>query len=345
MVKLKSTFFAVCIQELVGNNSSSMATFACVSDCLQLLSFDGDCVAPMCSSVLPTGSEDTLSALCWNHTNQVVATASSESRKIQLWQATNASLLSCVPFDKEELTDNITGVSFSSSSRYIAAGICSKVYMWDLKRRNLKAIFQHDYCVSSLLYYQDSHIFAGDAGGAVKCWDLKTRECSREGAPNNSSADCLALTSGSRTPANLVCGRSNGSLQVYDLNSFSTVRNMHIHALDGVTDIAGSPRNSKLLTAVCKGEGKVSLIDLSAGSTGLSGGSGSASENLYQPSASISLFHTRPTCVSCHENGFHIVLGCTGGQIMVYDWRNARAPVCEYQLPSAGAINDISFQV
>lgn len=322
-----------------------MSSFACVSNVLELFSFEGEEITPICRSELPIVSGDNLSALCWNHTNQVVATASTESKKIQLWQAANASLLSSIPFGKEELADTITGVAFSSSSRYIAAGVYSKVHVWDLKRRNLKAAFQHDSAVSALLYHQDSHIYSGDMGGVVRCWDLKAGECSGECAPINSTAACMTLTSSSRAPANLICGRRNGSLQVYDLSTLGVVRNMHIHSLDGITAICGSPRNSKLLTAVCKGEGKVSLIDITTGSSGPSGGTGSTSENLYQPSASISLFHARPTCVSCHENGFHVAIGCTGGQVLIYDWRNARAPVCEYQLPAGGEISGISFQV
>ena len=340
-----------------------MSTLACISDHLSLYHFGGDAAASLTPVCRTSSDGDEFTSLCWNHTNQVVATTNSVSRKIKLWQASNANMLSSIPFGVgEEFTQDAIGVTFSNTSRFISAGVGKKCLVWDLKRRNLKASFQHSSIVSTVVYYQDSHIVAGDVSGSIKMWDIKSNSLLHEAAPPPldtvvSAVRCVQI--GSKSSNNLVSGRSDGTIQVYDLSSFALLRHLRVHGKKPVTSLSLSPRNSKLLTSVGS-DTRVCLVDISSGS-----GSSGDVNTPYTPSATIQLPDKKgiPTCVSCHENGFHVAIGSTSGVVLMYDWRHSAIPVCEVTINGsgsnntpgsgrsnagtrrAGTINGISFQV
>lgn len=88
-----------------------------------------------------------ISALSWNHTNQVVAIAGTEP-KISLVQTSSGQLLSSLPFSVAEASafaGDTRAIAFSCNSRYLASTSGRIVHLWDLKRRQLRASFPGKY--------------------------------------------------------------------------------------------------------------------------------------------------------------------------------------------------------
>lgn len=153
-----------------------MSSIAVVSDVVRFWDFSDDSLSHVTSCTPPCGI---LSDACWNHTNQVLAVGGS-GPKICLVQASNGNVLSHLPYsDENEIFNDlpVSSLSFSSSSRYLAAGADANVYIWDLKQRSSKWCLEgHTNKVSSVQFLHDSHVVAGDHDGAVCIWSVKDGE-------------------------------------------------------------------------------------------------------------------------------------------------------------------------
>ena len=288
-----------------------------------------------------------LTSVCWNHSNQVVAT-SNVDRTIQLWQVSNVEPLTTIPFDpSESVLGEIKQVKFSNNSRYVAAASNKEILLWDLKKRILKSRFMHNGILNAIGYFQDIYVVGGDNAGDLRFWDLKTETnvfSSLILYPTlNSPIECIAVQA--IKPNYVFCGRRDGTIQIFDTLHFKLIRNLNIFSSSGITDLSLSPRNPKLLTAVSGMERKVSLIDVQGGSSASS--SEGVSPGLHPAVSSIILpvGEGSPNCVCCHENGFHIAVGSSNGIVLVYDWRDSKAPVCRYAVGNGtgGGIRSLSF--
>lgn len=328
-----------------------MSNIACISNKINVIEFDYNNIDDNPLKVLCSASPDgdQFTSLCWNHTNQVIAASNRVSRKIKLYQASNGTMLSSIPFNENEIiTDNIVGVAFSNNSRYIAAGVGNKALVWDLKRRNLKCTFKHDSPVTVVTYFQDSKIICGDNSGVIKVWDMKTTEAIAQ-TDSSLFSPVQKIKICNKIPNHMICHRKDGTIQVYDLHdSCKMLRNMLIstansntdaYSSSGIVDFSLSPRNNKLLTTISS-DGFISLVDTSMGGNGIK-------PQIYRPSALIppNSLNGQPSCVACHENGFHFAVGTTVGVLYIFDWRNASDPVCQYSVSPGSALRNIEFQV
>lgn len=263
--------------------------------------------------------------LSWNHTNQVLAVSGS-ARKINLIHSQNGQLLSTIPFVEnrdsiEHIDEEISSISFSPNSRYIANGAGSLLCIWDLKRRNLKfKLNGHQSSITSLSFLSDSDIVCGDLKGSIRIWDIKTGISSKEGIIENKSSSSdnnlylPSVTCVKVAPLGIpriAVGYSNGYLSLWDPIILKEIRHQSIHN-SPLMALSYSPKNVRLV-ATAGYDGKMSLVDT---------GSKTASD----PSASIDIGE-RLTAVSFHENAVHCAVGTDTGRVLIYDWRNIRKPI------------------
>jgi len=202
-----------------------------------------------------------------------------------------------------------------------------------------------------MTYFQDNRVLSGDISGSIKLWDMKSNESIAQ-TDKILTSPIHMIKICNKYPNNMICSRNDGSIQVYDIhNSCSMLRNMQIYTpntntnTNGIVGLSLSPRNSKLLTTI-SGDGTISLIDTSAGGNTIN-------PQQYRPSAIINpntsgasgTSQSKPTSISCHENGFHFAVVTTDGNMVIYDWRHATEPVCRYTVSPGVAIHNIEFQV
>jgi WD40 repeat protein len=173
------------------------------------------------------GFNGKLNTVSWNHTNQVVAVAGT-ARVIHLVQASNGQFLSEVPFSSVQerailhsdthIIDDITSISFSNSSRYLASSSGNSVHIWDLKRRNLRVHKKiGTSIISSLLFLSDgTKVITGNQKGNLDIWDFEqssdvTGLVTTEFTPRGITS--MDIISGSQTK--LGCGYDDGSISVF----------------------------------------------------------------------------------------------------------------------------------
>ena len=289
-----------------------------------------------------------LTSVCFNHSNQVVVTSSDS---IELWQVSNLDPLTSIPFNNENIPGDLKKVKFSSNSRYVAAASLNEILVWDLKERNLKSRFLHNGIVNSIAFFLDSFIIGGDDTGDLRIWNLKAKTdagvcvfSSLSRYPElDSPVSCVAVQS--MRPNHVYCGRSDGTVQVFDQALLTLVRSMTIYPASGVTDLSLSPRNPKLLTAISAQERRISLIDVQAATPAPAAGTSHAPTAVHPAVSSVLLppGGGEPTCVCCHENGFHIAVGTSAGRVLLYDWRDSKAPVCDHQVGTGTPVYGMAF--
>ena len=274
-----------------------------------------------------------LNGLSWNHTNQVIAIGGS-GRKARLIQASNGAILSTIPFTDlsniEYMDKEIGAISFSSNSRYLATGTGSNIEIWDLKNRTIRSQFtSHKGNINSLLFFPDGNIIAGDITGSIRIWDVKNETSSGEMNYNKISLKCLEL-SPQITNSNfkIAAGYDDGSIVVWDASSLKNIRHQIVHK-GIVMDLSYSPKNPRLV-ATAGFDGRLSLVDTAS--------------KTNDPSAFIDV-GDRLTCVSFHEDAIHCAVGTNSGDILIYDWRNVRKPVCKIEAHNPYPVRALQFQL
>eukprot|EP00981_Chlorochromonas_danica_P002132 scaffold424_cov165-Ochromonas_danica.AAC.32 len=244
----------------------------------------------------------------WNHTNQVVAIGGNDP-KVDIIQVNNACALG------------------------------SPIQLWDMKKRQIKAVFTgHSHPIVSLGFLPSGEVYAADASGKVKLWSAKSSTAAVHELVDDSSQEsrstiqlsCMAMSSISPV---LTTGYSDGSLKVWDAltgsHADTLLRNQRCHR-DRVTAIACSPKNSRLIASVSL-DGKLSLID-------------TGSKTMTDVCAGCQTEEVL-TALSFHEDGIHSVVGTTEGRIILYDWRNLAHPIVTIPAHSPRAVNALAYQV
>ena len=272
------------------------------------------------------------SSLSWNHTNQVVAVGLT-GRKIDLVQASNGQLLSTVPFGVEEqISDELSAVKFSGNSRYLASAGGNAVQLWDLKRRCLKTTLTGDAsAVTTVSFFADGSIAAGDRAGCIRIWDIKATESTFQvmtlgGGATAVGVTCMQLSYSG--PGRIAAGYHDGSLCLWDPVTLTQLRQQAVHRLR-IASLAFSPKNPRLV-ATAGIDGRMALVDTGA--------------KTADPSAAIDIGKAL-TAITFHEDAIHCAVGTTKGTVLVYDWRNVRKPVATIDSTSAVPVRDLSFQV
>ena len=286
-----------------------------------------------------------LQAVAWNHTNQVVAIAG-ENRAIQLIQASNGQLLSEVPFSSgvaeravlqadTHISSDILALSFSHSSRYLTSSSGNCVHIWDLKKRNLKTMkMLGKSVISSSLFVPDgSKLIAGNRDGQIYAWSFDEKTDVADNVTEISSSQFLptpitSLDVSLGTQTKLAAGYIEGATTVWDIATGNLLRRQGIHE-GRLTGLSFSPKNSRLLTT-CGYDGRISLVD-------------TASKSTSDPSASVSVGQ-RLTSISFCNDAIHSAVGTENGHIIIYDWRNLRAPVTSVEAHTPFPVLAMKFQ-
>ncbi len=253
----------------------------------------------------------------WNHTNKVVA-AGGNDKKLSLYQVSNGELLSTIPFSDGGAYDAIQGsvksLAFSNTSKYLACGADSIVYIYDLKRRQCKSKFiGHKGHITALDFsVSNNEIIACDSVGAMRMWNMKTFDSSEEMVLVDNQVGITCMEVSTLGPNRVTTGYENGVLSLWDLESRTSIRKMNLHN-GALTSLSYSPKNPRLVATVGS-DGRLSLVDTSSKSN--------------SPSAHIDI-GDRLTSTSFYENAIHCAVGTNSGNILLYDWRNVRLPVCK----------------
>ena len=275
---------------------------------------------------------DSYCDLAWNHTNQVIAVGGA-SRVINLFQVSNGSLLTTIPFsDDNKNTDHVisgdvTALGFSSSSRYLAAASAAVVYLYDLKRRNCKLRFiGHRGDITALTFLNDAEVLAGDGTGSMRIWSLKNETSSAELLKDNKAGlSCMQLAPLGQT--RIASGYTDGALYVWDTETLQSLRKQVVHT-GPLTGLAYSPKNPRLIATVGL-DGRLALVD-------------TGSKSLGAPSAFIDI-SDRLTTTSFYDDAIHCAVGTNSGSILLYDWRNVKKPVCKVDAHSPFPVRKIAF--
>ena len=253
----------------------------------------------------------------WNHTNKVVA-AGGNDKKLSLYQVSNGELLSTIPFSDggayDALQGNVKSLAFSNTSKYLACGADSIVYIYDLKRRQCKSKFiGHKGHITALDFSaSNNEIIACDSVGAMRMWNMKTFDSSEEMVLVDNQVGITCMEVSTLGPNRVTTGYENGVLSLWDLESRTSIRKMNLHN-GALTSLSYSPKNPRLVATVGS-DGRLSLVDTSSKSN--------------SPSAHIDI-GDRLTSTSFYENAIHCAVGTNSGNILLYDWRNVRLPVCK----------------
>lgn len=307
-----------------------MVSLASGSESLNVWKFDNDNLNLLSNFRTDTGR---CSCLSWNHTNQVVAAGGADNR-VYLIQANNGQILSSLQVAEENAGKrNANAVAFSNNSRFLAATLENHLQLWDLKRRQMKAVMtDHRGQITACCFLPTGDVISGDQCGAVRIWDSKAFLSSPELVMSNTAP--AAVTSLSISPASaahLAAGYSDGYLGVWDTATYKLIRRQQCHR-GSLNAVAYSPRNPRLV-ATGGNDYRVTLLD-------------TASRNTADPSAAIEIAdRANITCISFHEDAIHTAIGLGNGNLVIYDWRKIKQPVVSITAHEFNPVLALAFQV
>jgi WD40 repeat protein len=280
-----------------------------------------------------------LHALTWNHNQQVVAVGGTDS-KVHLIQANTGGVLTSLPFSEDDqFLGDVSCLSFSHSSRYLASAVNETIKVWDLKKRNLKASFnEHQAEISCMLFSpEETMTVSGDSNGVLKLWNVDSNSFSddliiRTGT-DSSSLNCMQFIYSN--PHQLVCGYGDGSLALWNLETSSVMRHIQNIHRGPITGISMSPKNDRLVATSGK-DGFVHLNDLLAKP---------ASDGSHPAAAASLSIGEHVSAISFHDSAFYMAVGTLSGYIQLYDWRSPRKPVCQVPAHNPHTVKQLVFQV
>jgi hypothetical protein len=275
--------------------------------------------------------------LSWNHTNHVLAVAGTDS-KVSLLQADNCEILSSLMVSETKaLHSEVHNISFSNNSRYLALSVSKSVQLWDLKRRQLKKVLEDtENLVSALCFISNGNIVTGNKSSSIRIWDSKNYNpisiLKKQQGNNDINPVITALQSCPINSNYLASSYDDGSLGIWDLETFQLIHNHNVHTCS-ISSLSYSPKNSKLV-ATAGIDGKLSLVD-------------TLSKGLNNSSSAVIIVGSKLNSVSFNEDAIHSAVATNDGRILVYDWRNVRKPVCSVIVDknSKNPIFNIAFQV
>lgn len=293
--------------------------------------------------------------------------------RVSLVQANNGQLLSSLQLSDTTAPSTalskdpflVRSLAFSSNSRFLAASLNDVVQLWDLKKRQLKTVFQVSSSgskhpgdvVNAICFLPSGDLICGDQSGIVRIWESNSGNCAdmlmpdtRSNGYQSTSVNCMQLSPAN--PSHLSAGFSDGSLSCWDLGRADrTCRRLeHLHSsqraeLDspdrGISAVAYSPKNYKLI-ATAGSDGKICLIDTF--NMPLSSSNGTTGNNSKSITASITVGEA-VRALAFSEDAVHTAVGTSSGKILIYDWRNSRSPVCSVDAHGPSAVNALAFQV
>ncbi len=279
-------------------------------------------------------STDHYNCLAWNHSNQVVAVGGRDA-KIDLIQVTNGSLLTSLPLAESlHSSSSIRALAFAHNSKFLASSIGSPIQLWDLKTKQIKALFiGHRNPITALSFTTSGSVYAVDDVGIVKLWSYKSPEKSMQDLIDPSashlsshmSAQCMQL---SYLGTSLAIGYGDGTMRIWDSNTGSVLRKQRHHSTK-LSGLSWSPRNPRLLATVGMDE-KLYLINTSEPANTI---------------AEVVDVQEKLTSVTLHENGYSVAVGTATGNILLYDWRKTSAPIAKVDGHGPHAVNALSYQV
>ena len=156
---------------------SSVCCFASASQSLNIWEFQNKNELSLKISYEPI--HGSIADLSWSHTNAVIACAM--NTKIDLIHSQQGNLISSIPFNEiDVMTEGISSLAFSANSRFIGCGSGPWLYLWDLKRKNLKSKYKSRQDITDICFLSDGDIVSGDRAGAIRIWDVKTNVSSSE---------------------------------------------------------------------------------------------------------------------------------------------------------------------
>jgi WD40 repeat protein len=329
----------------------SSPLLASIAESLKIWKYDNhtNVLSPIVTPYFAAGVDE-LQAISWNHTNQVVATAG--AHQISLVHAQQGQLLSTIPFtdssggspggseEPVEFDGDIRAVVFSSNSTKLASAAGTRIHIWDLRKRQLKAqLSGHRTRINSLMYLPNGDIVSGDNSGLVTLWDSNAHtnglytNMSFATATNNNDliSPLMCLKCSLLGSTKIAAGYGNGFLGVWDPKTASLVKKQLVCPTNSaLTGLSFSPKNMKLI-ACCGMDGRLALIDIST------------HHQSDTPSAFIDVGHAL-TSIAFHEDAIRCVVGTQSGQLLMYDWRNIKKPVCSVNAHDY-PVKAVAFQV
>lgn len=306
---------------------------ASIGDSLKIWGEDGKPDALTARTRFQAGSDISYHSVSWNHTNQVVALGGSEP-KVHLVQVNNGQLLSSLVLSESRLNHvQVRAVAFSPNSRHLACALGSPIQLWDMKKRQIKAVFTgHTHHVISLAFNPMGDVYSADMSGRIKLWTVKSTSPILElsAVEGRRQLTCMSLSPISPV---LAAGFSDGSIRVWESANASGVadtllRTQQSHA-DHITAIGCSARNSRLIASTGK-DGKLVLIDT---------GSKTSSDVCAVCETGEVL-----TAMAFHEDGLHCAVGTIEGNLLLYDWRALRHPVITIPAHSPHPVAGLAYQ-
>lgn len=278
----------------------------------------------------------TYKSVAWNHSNQVLIVDDEQQAKVFLLVVTNGQL-----YPPQSLSDNqpakssnhLGCIAISNNSRYLAVARGISIQLWDMKRKNVKMVFEgHTAPLVVLQFTTTGDLYSADETGAINLWSTKSVNPIHE-ISESVDGTSLKLTCMQLAPSNnlMVAGYSDGTVRVWDIiegkSQQTQEQKLHNGAVKG---LSCSPRNNKLVATIGEDE-KLLLFDTSA-------------KKAKDVVASIHVKKTLTT-VAFHENGMQASVGTEDGMLLMYDWRNVKTPVYSMVAHDGHPVHALAYQV
>eukprot|EP01012_Entosiphon_sulcatum_P041584 TRINITY_DN5544_c0_g1_i1.p1 TRINITY_DN5544_c0_g1~~TRINITY_DN5544_c0_g1_i1.p1 ORF type:complete len:722 (+),score=91.73 TRINITY_DN5544_c0_g1_i1:43-2208(+) len=296
---------------------------SCSSDGIKLWKVDdaGSGAAP-----LTTLKHHLKSVKCvkWNHNNQVVASAGADG-KVFLSHAAEGSVLQTIAEEIEE----ISCLSFTTSSRFLAMACASRVLVYDIKEKHIANTFQsHGSQVTSVSFNlgDGAHLLSGCTNGDIFLHNIQLNSTVGKLSTSVTSSGVRSVLYSSLSPNNAASAHEDGCVVYWNVvDRKAAIAFQQHHA--AVTALAFSPISAALLVSVGL-DGRVVFYDVEAGKV-------------------VKNVHTGMplTALSFMGNGCTLAVGSLG-TILILDLRRDDDAIISYRAQNshAGEINWLQFQ-